>query len=62
MMTWQQYVEFTSTTALPIASNPEYLRLGVIEEAYEALEAYSRTATHSTTLSRHWCTASQSVT
>lgn len=40
-MTWQQYVEFTATTALPVASDPEYLRLGVLEEAYEALEAYS---------------------
>lgn len=40
-MTWQQYVEFTATTALPIASDPDYLRFGVLEEAYEALEAYS---------------------
>lgn len=40
-MTWQQYVEFTATTALPVASDPEYLRLGVLEEAYEALEVYS---------------------
>ena len=39
-MTWQQYVEFTATTALPVASDPEYLRLGVLEEAHEALAAY----------------------
>lgn len=40
-MTWHDYVTWTGTTALPIASDPEYLRLGVLEEGYEALEAYS---------------------
>lgn len=40
-MTWHDYVKFTASTALPAASDPEYLRLGVLEEAYEALEAYS---------------------
>lgn len=39
-MTWHDYVLFTSTTALPVASDPEYLRLGVLEEAHEALAAY----------------------
>lgn len=40
-MTWHDYVLFSESTALPVASDPEYLRLGVLEEAYEALEAYS---------------------
>lgn len=40
-MQWSEYVTFTATTALPGTDNPEYLRLGVLEEAYEALAAYA---------------------
>jgi hypothetical protein len=39
-MTWIDYVAFTATTALPAASNPEYLRTGLLEEAHEFLSAY----------------------
>jgi hypothetical protein len=40
MKSWQEYVAFTATTALPAASNPEYLRLGLLEETDEFLSAY----------------------
>lgn len=40
-MNWPEYVAFTATTALPAAANPEYIRLGVMEEAFECLIAYS---------------------
>ena len=40
-MTWLEYVAWTSTTALPAASDPAYLRLGLIEEAHEFLAAYA---------------------
>jgi NTP pyrophosphatase (non-canonical NTP hydrolase) len=39
-MDWTEYAEWTGTTALESAANPEYLKLGAIEEAFEALEAY----------------------
>ena len=40
-MTWADYVSWTDTTALPITADPEYIRLGVLEEAHECLIAYS---------------------
>ena len=40
-MTWADYVSWTATTALPITADPEYIRLGVMEEAFECLIAYS---------------------
>lgn len=40
-MTWADYVSWTDTTALPVTDNPEYIRLGVMEEAFECLMAYS---------------------
>ena len=39
-MIWPDYIKFTATTALPAAANPEYLRLGLLEEAHEFLSAY----------------------
>lgn len=38
-MTWSEYVAFTATTALPVAASVEYLKLGVLEEACEAIAA-----------------------
>lgn len=40
-MQWPEYIKFTATTALPGTDNPEYLRLGILEEAHEALAAYA---------------------
>lgn len=40
-MKWSEYVEFTAATSLPGTDNPEYLRLGILEEAHEALAAYA---------------------
>ena len=40
-MNWPEYVAFTATTALPAAQDPAYLRLGVMEEAFECLAAYA---------------------
>lgn len=40
-MNWSDYVAFTATTALPGTDDPNYLRLGILEEAHEALAAYA---------------------
>jgi NTP pyrophosphatase (non-canonical NTP hydrolase) len=39
-MKWSEYVAFTATTALPVASDPTYLAAGVVEECHEFLAAY----------------------
>lgn len=39
-MNWVNYVNWTDETALPTASDPAYIRLGIIEEAHECLAAY----------------------
>lgn len=40
-MTWADYVFWTDTTALPVTADPEYIRLGVLEEVHECLAAYA---------------------
>ena len=40
-MTWADYVSWTDTTALPVTADPEYIRLGVLEEVHECLAAYA---------------------
>ena len=40
MKSWLAYTMFAATTALPAAHDPEYLRLGLLEEAHEFLSAY----------------------
>jgi len=39
-MKWTEYVAWTDTTALPAASNLDYLGKGILEEANEFLAAY----------------------
>lgn len=40
-MTWQEYVIWTDETALPVASNPAYLVIGLAEELHELDAALS---------------------
>jgi hypothetical protein len=40
-MTWQEYVSWTDETALPVASNPAYLVIGLAEELHELDAALS---------------------